>query len=194
MSSLNKAKLRAEVSTQLRALRENTEEREKRSLSLNRHLTQFLKNKTGVWAGYVALSTEPNILSAIDSSPHIQWVYPRVVDQDLQFHKSQDRSTFVKSDFGVLEPSGIEPVVDGPSISGYLVPGIAFGRDGARLGRGKGYYDRALSKTSAVKVGVCYSLQLLNKGMVPVDAGDEFLNLTISEDGIHESILPLEER
>lgn len=194
MSSLNKAKLRAEVQTQLRALRENTEEREKRNTSLNRHITQFLKNKNGVWAGFVALSTEPNILTAIDSSPHIEWVYPRVVDQDLQFHKSPDRSTFIKSEFGVLEPSGMEPVLDSQSIDGFLVPGIAFGRDGARLGRGKGFYDRALSTARAEKVGVCYSLQLFNKGIVPVDSGDEFLNLTISEDGVHSTSPSLEER
>lgn len=184
MSSTNKAKLREDVLGRLRALREKTEDRAKRTDSLNRHITQFLRSQQGRWAGFVALPSEPDILQAIDSSAHIEWVFPRVVDNDLQFHACADRATLKKSGFGVLEPCETDPVVDTTSIDGFLVPGIAFGRDGARLGRGKGFYDRTLQQTRAKKVGVCYSLQLFNKGFVPTETQDEFLDLIISDEGI----------
>ena len=44
-----------------------------------------------------------------------------------------------------------------------LVPAIAFSRDGHRLGRGHGFYDRLLGgrAASAFKLGVCFSFQRL---------------------------------
>lgn len=194
MSNTNKAKLREDVSKRLRALRENTEDRAKRNTSLNRHITQFLRSQQGRWAGFIALPSEPDILQAIDNSAHIEWVFPRVVGDDLQFHSCADRGALTKSSFGVLEPCENDPVVDATSIDGFLVPGIAFGRDGARLGRGKGYYDRTLRRSSAKKVGVCYSLQLFNKGFVPTEEQDEFLDLTISDEGVLTTPRSLEEK
>ena len=40
-------------------------------------------------------------------------------------------------------------------------PGVAFGADGYRLGRGKGIYDRLLAGATGVKIGVAYEWQLL---------------------------------
>ena len=46
------------------------------------------------------------------------------------------------------------------SIDFMLVPGVAFSPNGYRLGRGKGYYDKFLSKqTDLFTVGVCFREQ-----------------------------------
>ena len=42
-----------------------------------------------------------------------------------------------------------------------IVPAIAYDRNGNRIGRGKGYYDRLLQKASALKIGVGYDFQLI---------------------------------
>jgi 5-formyltetrahydrofolate cyclo-ligase len=54
-----------------------------------------------------------------------------------------------------------------------IVPGLAFDREGNRLGRGMGYYDRFLASKSmidALKIGVCFSIQLLDS--VPFESHD----------------------
>lgn len=60
-----------------------------------------------------------------------------------------------------------------------LVPGLAFDRSGGRMGFGKGYYDRLLSRTNAVKIGLCYDFQLCNK--IPTEAHDVPMDLIVTE-------------
>jgi 5-formyltetrahydrofolate cyclo-ligase len=59
------------------------------------------------------------------------------------------------------------------------VPGIAFDRKMNRLGRGKGYYDRFLSKISAPKIGICFDFQLLDK--IPAESTDIKMDYIVSE-------------
>lgn len=43
------------------------------------------------------------------------------------------------------------------------MPGIAYDNRGNRVGRGKGYYDRLLSRTKATKIGIGYDFQLVDE-------------------------------
>lgn len=58
-----------------------------------------------------------------------------------------------------------------------VVPGVAFTPDGARLGRGKGYYDRYLSQPAlrACCVGVCFTHQLVAD--LPVEPHDRSMDV-----------------
>ena len=62
------------------------------------------------------------------------------------------------------------PVVDAGGIDLVLVPGLGFGRDGSRLGRGRGYYDRFLGSEAAgaMRVGVAFGSQVVEA--VPVES------------------------
>ena len=64
-----------------------------------------------------------------------------------------------------------------------LVPGLAFSRDGHRLGRGGGFYDRLLAGRArdAVKVGVCFALQLHEA--IPSEVHDVVLDAVITDKG-----------
>ena len=51
-----------------------------------------------------------------------------------------------------------------------FIPALALSRDGSRLGRGAGYYDRSLGASSAVRIGIVYDDEVLDE--LPVEATD----------------------
>jgi len=82
------------------------------------------------------------------------------------------------STLGIPEPeigSGVSysPSLEVAPTTLVLVPGLAFTTTGARLGRGKGCYDRFLSRPElkgAIKIGVCFASQLVSS--IPTDEHD----------------------
>ncbi|MDY6801999.1 MAG: 5-formyltetrahydrofolate cyclo-ligase [Bacteroidota bacterium] len=80
--------------------------------------------------------------------------------------------------FGIKEPKSLyKKSLD--KIDLIIVPGVAFDKQNNRLGRGKAYYDKLLSKTNALKVGVCFDFQMLES--VPADQYDIKMDLVISD-------------
>ena len=64
-----------------------------------------------------------------------------------------------------------------------LVPGLAFGRDGSRLGMGAGYYDRFLPQAeNALLMGIAYDAFI--QPSLPRDEFDVLVQLLASESGI----------
>ena len=60
-----------------------------------------------------------------------------------------------------------------------FVPGVGFGLNGRRLGRGKGYYDRYLANSKAIKMGIAWSGQLNEE--IPVESHDCHMDFIITE-------------
>lgn len=61
-----------------------------------------------------------------------------------------------------------------------IVPGVAFTHEGARCGRGKGFYDKHLSHNSfrAYTVGVCYPYQVVAE--LPTEEHDRRLDRVVT--------------
>jgi len=72
---------------------------------------------------------------------------------------------------GVSEPKVAE-LVPPEAVTTWLVPGLAFTRDGLRLGYGGGWYDRLLAGANAQarKLGVALPFQVLPS--LPVESHD----------------------
>jgi 5-formyltetrahydrofolate cyclo-ligase len=82
----------------------------------------------------------------------------------------------VMGKFGVREPAASCAEIPSDKFDLVLVPGLAFDLSGNRLGRGRGFYDRLLEKTSGIKCGVGYDFQLLeNIPAEPHDAKVDFI-------------------
>lgn len=60
-----------------------------------------------------------------------------------------------------------------------FVAGVGFDLDGARLGRGKGFYDRYLENSNALRIGLCWTEQLRDK--IPVEGHDIHMDFIITE-------------
>lgn len=85
---------------------------------------------------------------------------------------------FVFGRFGLREPSQDCPRLAPESLDLALVPGVAFTLVGARLGRGRGFYDRLLASFRGTACGVCFDFQVLEK--IPVAAHDVKMQRVLS--------------
>lgn len=131
-------------------------------------------------ACYCALGDEPSTEAWLHrwSQSGRRVVVPRVEGERMQFY-DWSPATQCAGSFGIDEPTDEARLCAPSEIDLMVVPGVAFTRDGMRLGRGKGYYDRYLSQPEfrAVTIGVGYRHQLLDA--LPVEAHDKMLDWVI---------------
>jgi 5-formyltetrahydrofolate cyclo-ligase len=89
-----------------------------------------------------------------------------------------DPTRLVRHRFGILEPTADLPIIEPAEIAIVLVPGIVFDRHGRRLGWGSGYYDRFLSTTPALRVGVTYDECLTDS--LPCTENDQWMDWIVT--------------
>jgi 5-formyltetrahydrofolate cyclo-ligase len=84
---------------------------------------------------------------------------------------------------GIMEPNpqAVRPV-HVELLEAWLVPGVAFDRNGNRLGRGMGYYDGLLRNAHGLKVALTYDFQLVNE--VPAEAHDVPMDFIVTENQV----------
>lgn len=83
---------------------------------------------------------------------------PRCIPEtrEMEFHYITSFDDLAPGMFSVLEPDENLPTVQKFDGCLMLVPGFVYDRYGYRLGYGKGYYDRYISRFTGVTVGMCY--------------------------------------
>jgi 5-formyltetrahydrofolate cyclo-ligase len=112
---------------------------------------------------------------------------PRIEEGDIRFLcLPPDAPPPPRDRWGIPVPDPAWPALD-PARAGRMLvaaPGLAFDRKGNRLGRGKGYYDRFLSRARAsgaqcLVLGICFSNQLVHE--VPHSDHDEPVDGVVTE-------------
>lgn len=72
------------------------------------------------------------------------------------------KTELVRHRYGMLEPNDACPIFPTEHLQLIVVPGIAFDQKGYRLGYGKGFYDRFLTKCPhAIPIGLAYQIQVV---------------------------------
>lgn len=162
--NLNKKSMRQAMLKDIKNL--STLGRAEASVKIQEKLALKLAGQSGLWAAYMPLSCEPN-LNFLKVNPNIEWCFPLLAGNNLLFKKSVTQ--FKSNSLGFSEPEdGV--MVPVKEISGFIIPGLAFDKAGTRLGRGQGYFDRALKNYKGPIVGVCFHLAL--KDLVPTEDHD----------------------
>lgn len=108
---------------------------------------------------------------------------PVVVGDDLVV-RQYTPDDMKQGEFNIWEPTGDD--IDTDILQLIIVPGVAFDRNGNRLGRGKGYYDRLLSRTQALCVGVCYKCQLAEQ--IPAETHDRVMHYVVTAEGLAKAL------
>lgn len=176
-------------SMRLRLREMDARDRDIASASISAQLVEFLKVLQPRRAlAFVPLDSEPEwwLSRAIDRS---QFAYPRLGEDGVTFYRTQSPSQLVSGRFGILEPPRFASMcVDVAVADLVLVPGLAFDARGRRLGRGRGYYDAILEKTSAGcrRIGVAFDLQIVDH--VPAEAHDRQVDAVLTPGGFIPSL------
>ena len=110
--------------------------------------------------------------------------FPCVAGDGLILHGVTRWEELEPGHFGILEPPRDSPEIDPSAIDVFLVPGLLFDREGRRLGRGGGHYDRLLrrSRSDALRIGLCFANHVV--GEVPVAEWDVPMQLIVTEDEV----------
>jgi len=124
---------------------------------------------------YAPMVEEVDLLGLFGRAGGRELVLPRLSEdgKEMRAHRVEGVADLVLNGSRFREPDVARcPVVDPGGIDLVLVPGLGFGRDGSRLGRGRGYYDRFLGgeAAGAMRVGVAFGCQVVEA--VPVEPHD----------------------
>ncbi len=105
---------------------------------------------------------------------------PVVRGERLELRPYAGKERLQTGAFRIEEPVG-EAFTAYEAIDLAIVPGVSFDREGHRLGRGKGYYDRLLPLLSSYKIGICYGFQVSDR--LPAEPFDCMMDEVWTEDG-----------
>ena len=147
------------------------------------NLEQYKKSKTIMF--FVSFNSEVNTHEMIKDALKIKTIaVPKVVGHEIEPSVIIDFDNLVSAKFGILEPIELMKIAY-KNIDLVLVPGIAFDKQGHRIGYGFGYYDKFLKKVpKAIKIGLAFDFQIVDK--VPREEHDVAVDLIVTEKRVVE--------
>lgn len=135
-------------------------------------------------AAYVPLPGELDVLPILASLLHhgVRVVVPRILGEDLEF-ADYEPTQLSAGQFGIREPAQSARTISLAQCDAILVPALACDLVGGRLGRGRGFYDRALANVpmAAWKVGCVVAANLWRAGDVPTEPHDVRMDAVATE-------------
>jgi 5-formyltetrahydrofolate cyclo-ligase len=157
------------------------------SCSLERYIDKHQFHKV---CTYISLPDEVDTRKIISwmIGNDIQVIVPRILSgTDISLSRISGFQDLVLGKYNIYEPDQTCAQVNPGQIDLFVIPGIAYDRQGNRLGWGMGYYDRLLSNIAVPIVGLAYDCQVISK--LPHDKHDIMVSTIITAKEVIE-ILP----
>ena len=159
---MNKKELRAAIREKKRAM--TPEEIEERSRHLGEKFAQSRAyREADAIYGYLPYNQEVRTLPMLERALREgkRVAVPKVYGEEMRFIWLTDLTRVAKGYSGIPEPIEDGPVADDPHAL-VLMPGLAFDRQGHRIGYGGGFYDKFLAREPEhPTIALCYDFQLL---------------------------------
>lgn len=175
--------------------RRSPEVREAASHALAEHLMRKVAvTSTGDLAAFLPLDTEPPLLAALEAAHrggHRVWVPVVTSDRAMLWCRWRPDVALVAGSLpGLREPVGPRHDIEVfETIRLMVIPAVAVGADGVRLGFGGGYYDRFLERLQSVQplpemLACVFHDEILKPGIVPHESHDAVMTQALTERGI----------
>ena len=165
-----KASIRKSVLKKMKGLElENKRKADQALIQRLRSLPAY--QATSVIATYLSFPHEVDTSFLIDAAQEDgkQVVIPKTYPKGCMEFVAYDPQNLKPTAFGLLEPEDATQAVDQSKIDLIHVPGVAFQKDGYRIGYGGGYYDRYLADFDGATVSTIYACQEVDFAPAPHD-------------------------
>lgn len=155
-----KASIRKSVLKKMKGLDPETKRRADQAL-IQRLRSLSAYQAASVIATYLSFPHEVDTSFLIDAAQEDgkQVVIPKTYPKGCMEFVAYDPQNLKPTAFGLLEPEDATQAVDQSKIDLIHVPGVAFQKDGYRIGYGGGYYDRYLADFDGATVSTIYACQ-----------------------------------
>ena len=160
---MNKQELRTQVRARKRAM--TGEQIREKSEKLTQLLldTALYRSARSIY-GYLPYNQEvrtvPMLQKALEEGKRV--AVPKVYGDEMRFLYLEDLSRVEIGYCGIPEPIDDAHVADDPTAL-VLMPGLAFDREGHRIGYGGGFYDKFLAREgNHPTVALCYDFQVFD--------------------------------
>ncbi len=155
--------------------------------ALAKRATEFvLARSAKTVAAYLSLATEPSTKQIIAElvANGVRVLVPAVAESHSMRWYEFDSKSITKGKLGFAEPDAANlPEADLSAAEIIFLPALAVDMQGGRLGRGGGYYDRALAgelaSPSQIKVALVYDEEVF--AQLPSEQHDVAVDLAITD-------------
>lgn len=122
------------------------------------------------------VETKPIIDSLIKEGKRV--FVPQFRRSEYRFCKFKSWNDLTEGPMGILQPK-MQETISPKFLDVAILPGIAFDKKSVRLGYGKGVFDRLLANSPAIKIGLAYDFQIVEK--LPWEKHDLVMDLVVTE-------------
>lgn len=112
---------------------------------------------------YISINSEVDTTKIINYFLNTKNIaVPKIIDNDMFFCYVTNLNELTSGKYNIPEPTNENIVTDFDNAI-CIVPGICYDKKNYRVGYGKGYYDRFLSKNKIKTIGLCYKECMIEK-------------------------------